>query len=126
MKTLLISVFTFLLSFFSSTAQTKAFIDKQTKQFSLTANIRQDHKFFGYAEANINAKKMIVFSVFTTDVEGNPYKCPLGAYYDTSGLPEGDQIMFVSTVGNFTKLNYINAKKEVTSIYIRRKYVDFL
>ena len=126
MKTLFAILFVSLLSLTSSFAQTKAFIDKSTKAFFLTANIRQDHKFFGYEKPDVKSKKMIAFSVFTTDVEGNPYKCPLGAYYDASGLPEGNKITFVSVVGTFVKLNYINAKNEVTSIYIKRKFVEFM
>ncbi len=48
---------------YESFGQTKGHINSQTKEFYLPANIRQDHKFFGYAEPTIASVKLICFSI---------------------------------------------------------------
>jgi len=109
----------------SAQAQTKAFINRKTKSFSLVANIREDHQIFGYAAPDIHAKKLILFSVFTNDVKDNPYYCPLGAYYQTSDLPAGDDIRFVSASNGFVKLNYVTSSQHATPFYIKQVFASF-
>lgn len=53
------------------------------------ADMRQDFRMFGYAEPDTTSRKMILYSIFTYDVESNPYHCPFGAYYETNGLMNG-------------------------------------
>ncbi|MGI4875082.1 MAG: hypothetical protein ACRYFX_28340 [Janthinobacterium lividum] len=113
-----------LLTFTKNQAQTKAYVDQKTKAFSLTANIRQDHQFFGYAAPSVKAKRLILFSIFTNAIKGNPYKCPLGAYYDTSGLKTEDTIRYVSATRNFVKLQYMSATKGTTPFYVQRRFVS--
>lgn len=103
----------------------KGFIDKDTKLFSLVANIRQDHLIIGYAQPDITTQKLICISVFTSDVEHNKYKCPLGAYYQTSDLPEGDNIYFMNVIGQFAKMRYVNSVKKETIFYIKKSWIDF-
>ena len=109
----------------ATTAQTKAHINRKTKDFDLIASMRLDHKIFGYELPSVNSKKMILFSVFTKDVKGNPNKCPLGSYYQTLDLNEGDKIMYVSATADFVKLNYIDSVNKTTIFYIRCKFVVF-
>ncbi len=125
MKRLILLLFVLFFSGVAGHAQTKAFVDRKTKNFSLIGNIRNDYKIFGYSFANITSKKLILFSVFTKDIEGNPYKCRLGSYYETSGLKEGDKIIFVSIIGNFVKLNFITSNNIITPFYIKRKLIEF-
>ena len=122
MKKLLSTLLLALVSL-TSQAQTKAHVDQKTKEFWLTANMRQDHEFFGYASASVGAKKLILFSVFTNAVKDNPYNCPLGAYYDTNGLKTNDKIVFVSADRAFVKLNYVSAAQEITPFYVQRRFV---
>ena len=68
----------------------KATISKADSIISLTANIRRDPRIFGYQKPDINSKKMILLSVFTKDVEGNPFKCAYGSYYQTSNMKSMD------------------------------------
>ena len=117
--------FLFCISVITATAQTKAYINRTTKEFNLTADIKKDHKIFGYELPSANSKKLILFSVFTKDVDGNPNKCQLGSYYQTNGLKQGDKIMYISTKGVFVKLNYIAADNKVTTFYVMRKFVVF-
>jgi hypothetical protein len=87
--------------------------------------MREDHKMFGYAAADTAARKLILFSIFTSDVKGNPYRCPLGAYYETSGLPQGDHIVFAGEKAGFVKLVYTDARQKATPFYLRRRFVAF-
>jgi len=111
----------------AATAQTKGYVDKRTSVFGLTANMREDHRIFGYSRPDTTAQKLILFSIFTTDVKGNPYRCPLGSYYETSGLPDGDRIKAVSRKGRFVQLQYIpaNAATPPTTFYVLRRYVTY-
>lgn len=109
----------------SAQAQTKAVIDRKTKSFSLVANMREDHQIFGYAAPDTHAKKLILFSVFTNDVKDNPYHCPLGAYYQTSDLPAGTDIRFMSASGGFVKLNYVASSQHPIPFYIKQTFVSF-
>ena len=106
-------------------AQTKAFIDRKTKSFTLVADIRKDHQIFGYSAPDSHAKKLIIFSVFTTDVKNNPYHCPLGAYYQTSDLRPGESIRFISETPTFVKLTFLDASHQLTPFYIKRAFVRF-
>jgi len=106
-------------------AQTKALIDRQTHRFYLSANIRLDHRIFGYAAADTTARKLILFSIFTSDVKGNPHHCPLGAYYDTSGLPREADISWTGEKPGFVRLVFRNGQQPATPFYIRRQFVTF-
>ena len=106
-------------------AQTTAFIDRKTKSFTLVADIRKDHQIFGYAAPDSHAKKLILFSVFTTDVKNNPYHCPLGAYYQTSDLRPGENIRYISETPTFVKLTFLDASHQLTPFYIKRAFIRF-
>ncbi|TFZ63115.1 hypothetical protein E4631_23505 [Hymenobacter sp. UV11] len=120
-----VAILLFLLAAGSAQAQTKAVINRKTKSFTLVANIREDHQIFGYAAPDVHAKKLILFSVFTNDVKDNPYHCPLGAYYQTSDLPAGDDIRFVAASGGFVKLSYAAPSQHATPFYIKQAFVSF-
>ncbi|MCA6439098.1 MAG: hypothetical protein IM581_04165 [Chitinophagaceae bacterium] len=66
---------------------TKAEISEVDSSFSLFTNKRKDHRIFGFEAPSKNAKKLILFSIFTGDVSGNPFNLPLGAYYDMKNTP---------------------------------------
>ena len=106
-------------------AQTKATINRKTKSFDLVADIRLDHRIFGYAAPDTLAKKLLLFSVFTNDVKDNPHHYPLGAYYGTSDLPKGDDIRFAAASAGFVKLTYLTASKQATTFYIKREFIRF-
>ena len=126
MKKLVLALFLLLATRGAARAQTKAFINKETKSFMLVANMREDHQIYGYSSASLRSKKLLLFSIFTSDVKGNPHRLPLGAYYETSGLKEGDQINFVSDgPAGFVKLSFVSAGHGATPFYVQRKFVVF-
>lgn len=95
-------LFAFLLPLsFKIFAQTKGHIDKETKEFYLRADIKKEHKFFGYSMPTKKSTRLICFSVFTNDVKDNPFKCLLGAYYESNNILNGDKIIYSATTGQF-------------------------
>lgn len=103
---------------------TKAIVWKADSSITVNANIKLDHRIFGYAEADTNSRKLLLFSVFTDDVEGNPYECPFGSYYDSSGMEELE-MKFVKKEGNFVKADLLKEKKAISSVYFDKNWVEF-
>lgn len=107
-----------LLSALVGDAQTAGHIDKKTKEFYITAKPNTDYKIIGYQFASTATQKMICFSSYTYDVRDNPLKCPLGAYFGTGNMNEGDKIIFLGMVGTFGKMNFITGAGKKTIFYI--------
>jgi hypothetical protein len=105
---------------------TKAFISFEDGDsiICLTANIKNDHRFFGYAEPDVKSERLILFSVFTNDVENNPFGCKLGAYYDTGGMDELT-LKYISTNGNFVKAEAVDVDDNSTTVYFEKKWIGF-
>ena len=91
---------------------TKAYVNLSSKDSTirLQANIRLDHRFFGYEEADTQSTKLLLFSIFTNDVEHNPFQLKLGAYYDTSGLEsKGLKLKYAGLKGDFVAAKIMDA-----------------
>ena len=102
----------------------KATVAKSDSVIWLTANIRLDHRIFGYSKPDTNSQKMILFSVFTNDVEANPYQCPLGAYYQTNDM-HNRSIKFVSKQGHFIKASVLDNDSIISTVYFLRQWIKF-
>ena len=105
---------------------TKAFVFLKDgdSTIHLTSNIRQDHRIFGYAKPDIKSERLLLLSVFTNDVENNPFDCKLGAYYDTGGMDELT-LKYISTNGKFVKATATDKTNNSTTIYFEKKWIDF-
>lgn len=105
---------------------TKAFVflKEGDSIINLTANIRQDHRIFGYAKPDIKSERLLLLSVFTNDVENNPFGCRLGAYYDTGEMDELT-LKYNSITGNFVKATAIDKANNSTIIYFEKKWIEF-
>jgi hypothetical protein len=102
----------------------KADISKNDSSFSVFGSISKDYRIFGYQKPDTNAKRLILFSVFTRDVENNPYHCEYGAYYQTSSM-NNSEIKFKSVIGSFVKTElYINGLK-TADLFFEKKWVNF-
>lgn len=102
---------------------TKGFIDEENNSFYIVADIKKDHRIFGYERPDIHSKKLILFSVFTDDVDGNPFSLPLGAYYDTQELEVGSVFKYLSHVDGFVELEF-TSPQEKKLIYIEDNWVS--
>jgi len=107
---------------------TKAYVNLSARDslIRLHANIRIDHRFFGYEEADKQATKLLLFSIFTNDVEHNPFQLKLGAYYDTSDLEsKGLKLKYAGLKGDFVAAKIIDATDTpVGTVYFERKWVE--
>ena len=102
---------------------TKAFILSDSS-FDLTANIRKDHRFFGYKNPDTTAERLILFSVFTNDVENNPFGCKLGSYYQSNDI-QGLQLKYEGKEKNFVKVYAIDSAGNKTLLYFQKKWIVF-
>jgi hypothetical protein len=103
----------------------KAMISLSDSSLTVYENIRADYRIFGYQKPDTNSRKMILFSVFTSDVKNNPYKCPFGAYY-YSGAMHDTKIKYVRKAGTFVEAHLIrDTEIKPTSIYILKDWVKF-
>ena len=101
----------------------KAYIDKNGSIW-MTANMKKDHRIFGYKNKDINSTKMILLSIFTNEVKNNPFKCKYGAFYDTSGM-ENLQLNYVSTENDFLNIEIIKNGEIIDNVYMLKKWFEF-
>lgn len=100
------------------------FLKDGDSTINLTANIKQDHRVFGYANPDIKSERLLLLSVFTNDVENNPFGCKLGAYYDSGGMDEMT-IKYTSTTGNFVQATVTDKTNKSTTIYFEKRWIEF-
>lgn len=104
----------------------KATVSKEDSTIWLVANMRLDHRIFGYEKPDITSRRMILVSIFTNDVEGNPFKCPFGAYYQTSRMDENMMhLKYISTGKGFAKVNVVKNDTLLGIVYIDKKWLAF-
>ncbi|MFN8246278.1 MAG: hypothetical protein U0T56_07855 [Ferruginibacter sp.] len=102
----------------------QAIIFRSDNSVWLESDIKLDHRFFGYEKPDTTSGKLILFSVFTPDVEDNPYHCPLGAYYGMSGVP--GKLHSMARQGSFVKIRYsANDGSGPKYFYFEKKWVQF-
>lgn len=103
---------------------TLAYVYYNDSSITLVGNMRADYRIFGYAKPDTKSEKILLLSIYTSDVEGNPFRCKLGAYYDTSGMKNID-LKYLETTGNFIKAVAIDKKKKQTVVYFEKKWIEF-
>ena len=102
--------------------QNLPFINKENKSFSLDMDRYDDTPLiYGYKFADLKSEKLICFSSFTSDVESNPHKCILGAYYEAGDL----NIEYITIEGSFVKLKFKIEGKQDTLFYVEKKNIKF-
>lgn len=90
----------------------------------LSANMKLDHRIFGYEKPDTNSKKMILLSIFTSDVSGNPYRCPYGSFYETNEM-NGLKLKFVSDGDKFVEVNVKKEDAILGRVFIDKKWIEF-
>ncbi|NQX39252.1 hypothetical protein SAMN05421820_102377 [Pedobacter steynii] len=102
----------------------KAEVSMKDSLIWLAANMRLDHRIFGYEKPDTNSKKMILLSIFTSDVKGNPYHCPYGSFYETNEM-DGLQLKFVSDGDKFIEVKVKKEEAVLGRVFIDKKWIDF-
>lgn len=90
----------------------------------LNSEMRLDHRIFGYKKPNIKSKRLLFLSIFTNDVEGNPFQCKYGSYYSTT-LGEERKLKYISEENNFVKTIFLDHNRVLDTIYFERKWIEF-
>lgn len=90
-------------------------VDKKTKEYSVSSELKVEYTVFGYEFANNTTRKMICFSSNVNVVRGST--CPLGAYFDTDKMKPGDKIVYLGPMGPFAKMSFVSGSKK-TLFYI--------
>ena len=108
----------------SEEAMQKALIYRRDSSFHVYSNIRADYRIIGYESPDTNSRKMILFSVFTSDVEHNPFHCPYGSYYDSA---QGNELLikYTGEQGSFIKATINGEKKQPATVYFQKKWIEF-
>ncbi|CAM4350798.1 lysozyme inhibitor LprI family protein [Gillisia hiemivivida] len=101
----------------------KATIQKDSSVW-ITANMKRNHRIFGYEKKNIHSSKMILLSIFTNEVENNPFECKYGAYYDTSGMTDLD-LKYQNTQDEFIKIALLKKGKIIDEVFMLKKWFEF-
>lgn len=99
-------------------------VTKQDSIVRLYSNIRHDHRIFGYEKADLKSRKKILFSVFTFDVKDNPCNCVFGSYYETSSM-EGITMKYTGKEKSFIKVELLESKTKLGTVYFEKKWVEF-
>ena len=101
---------------------TKAYLDKETNEIDLWADIKKDHRFYGYEKPDLGSKRLILLSIFTNDVDGNPFDLPLGAYYSTADI-EGGIFTFKGEKEDFVEVEFKDRDDKKTTLYFEKKWI---
>ncbi len=106
---------------------TKAIIEKDSTIW-LRADMKRDHRFFGYEKPAVTSRRLILFSIFTNDVENNPFGCVYGSYYQTAGWGDSLRLKFVARNGNFIRARLIKTDIDrimIADMYFENKWLKF-
>lgn len=102
----------------------KISVQNQDSTLWLNSEMRLDHRIFGYKKPNVKSQRLIFLSVFTNDVEGNPFQCKYGSYYSTT-LGEERELKYISKENDFVKTILLDHEKVLDTIYFERKWIEF-
>jgi len=94
-------------------------VNKKTKEFTVAANQKIDYRVFGYQLGDTTSRKMILFSTHD-DVKENYNKCPLGSYFDTDKMTQGDKIIYLGPYGPFGKMQYVTWDGKKTIFFMKK------
>jgi len=99
------------------------FLSEGDSTIYLTSNSQKDHRMFGYASPNVSSKRLLLLSVFTNDVEQNPFDLKLGAYYDTNRMTDLT-LKYFSEQGAFIKAVASDSQNNKNIVYFDKKWID--
>lgn len=90
----------------------------------LSAEMKSDHRIFGFAKADASSEKLILFSIFTNEVEGNPFNCKYGSYYDISKGAQKFSLKYNGKKENFIAAILTDSLNQKHDIYFEKKWID--
>lgn len=100
-------------------------ISKKENSINLYQSKNKEFRIFGFEKASKNSKKLILFSIWTFDVENNACNCKFGSYYYI-GNENGVDLNFIREYGSFIEAAVIKNKKQLGLVYFEKKWVKFV
>jgi hypothetical protein len=100
-------------------------ISKKDSIMSLYSSMQKECRIFGYDKPNKNSKKMILLSIWTFDVKGNPSNCKYGSYYDTNSM-DNLELKYIGKDNSFIKAALVKNTIKISTIYFENKWVEFV
>jgi hypothetical protein len=100
-------------------------ISKKDSTMSLYSSMQKECRIFGYDKPSKNSKKMILISIWTFDVKGNPSNCKYGSYYDTNSMDD-IELKYIGKDNSFVKAALLKNTIKISTIYIEKKWVEFV
>jgi len=101
----------------------KAYVEKDNTIW-IPQNMKSEHRIFGYKNENVLSEKLILVSVFTKDVENNPFNCKYGSYYHTQSM--NDLVLkYLEKGKDFMKVAIIKNGKIIDKVYMEKKWFEF-
>ncbi|CCH01346.1 hypothetical protein FAES_3338 [Fibrella aestuarina BUZ 2] len=88
----------------------------------LRADIQRDHHIFGYEQPDTTSRKLLLLSLFTDSVQGNPHQCLYGAYYESASLNDL-HLTFVRFTNAFAESRLLSGAKPIDTLYFRKEWV---
>lgn len=101
----------------------KATVSLKDSMLVVTSDKYRDHRFFGYSKPDVHSKRMILFSIFTNDVKGNPFGCPYGSYYQTRDM-QNMELKYLSADEAYVKFAIMQNNTQQNTVYIDKKWID--
>ncbi|WP_299211134.1 hypothetical protein [uncultured Dokdonia sp.] len=89
----------------------------------LDANMRKDHRIFGYAQPDTLSERLFLLSIYTNDIEKNPFDLPLGAYYELDRY-HPLRIQYKGHDEEFIEAIATDSLGKRTTLYFERKWVQ--
>lgn len=99
-------------------------VSKKDGAMDLYQSMNQECRIFGYSKPNENSKKLLLLSIWTFDVQGNPSNATFGSYYDTSSM-EDLTLKFINKSSDFVKAAILKDNVKVSTVYFKSKWVEF-
>ncbi|SKC03903.1 hypothetical protein SAMN05660477_02579 [Soonwooa buanensis] len=100
-------------------------LSRKDSTMYLTSNIQHDHRIFGYAKPNIKSEKLILFSVFTDEVENNPSKCRFGSYYEMPHNSNKFSLKYKNKTKDFVHAILTDSLNKKHDVYFEKEWVKF-
>lgn len=99
-------------------------VDPKTNEYTFTASLVDQYMFYGYAEPDKRSKKLILFSAYPTNISTNRlYTYPIGAFNETTGIKDGEKIIYTGSTKHYARMKYIDINNKETVFYIGKRYV---
>ncbi|WP_300675309.1 hypothetical protein [Soonwooa sp.] len=99
-------------------------LSRQDSSLWLTANMRADHRIFGYAKPDLNSEKLVLFSIFTNEVEKNPFHCKFGSYYQITN-DNNFSLKFKNKTKDFVQAVLTDSLNQKHDVYFEKKWIEF-